>query len=344
LRQLPQARGRDSLRAQISERDRFTIRAAREDDFDQLLDLHGRVFGRRPPREQRRWKLAGHTAPVENVWVAETDGRIVFQYAGIPVRFLHRGRVTWAMQSVDTMTDPDYRRRGLLTQTAAVTFENWTRARVAFVFGVPNQNWGRRLAALGFVQVGEVRWWVRWLDPLRALAAKVGIKVGTPGRAPHRPPSRRGRDAVRISLVDDPAPLDDLWTRASDEGVVKDAAWYRWRYLQAPVPFEVLGAANGTGLGGAAAFRQDGPSGIIAEVQTGELDIARALLARSCGELRAMGVARAALLIQSGTMLEEAALATGFVPRPHGFPVVAAALAGGLPRAALFQGGDFDVV
>jgi hypothetical protein len=295
------------------------IRPAREDDLPRLLDLHRRVFGRPLSAEERRWKLADQPSPVPNVWVAEVEGRIVFQFAGIPVRFQHRGREHWAMQSVDTMADPDHRRRGLLTQTATEVFEHWKRAGVAFVFGLPNQNWRSRLAALGFVAFGEARWWGRWLSPFRLAAPAV-------------------------SLLDDTAPIDELWASSPDEGVVKDAAWHRWRYLAGPRPFQITGVHSGGRLAGVAAFRCQGPSAIVAEVQTTDADVARALLKAACRAAGATGASRAALLIHSGTRLEQAALAAGFVPRPHSFPIVAADLAGGLPRAALFQGGDFDVV
>ncbi|HXJ18601.1 MAG TPA: GNAT family N-acetyltransferase [Polyangia bacterium] len=295
------------------------IRPAREDDLPGLLALHRRVFGRALSAQERRWKLADQPSPVPNVWVAEVDGRVVFQFAGIPVRVQHRGRQRWAMQSVDTMADPEHRRRGLLTETALLTFEQWKRAGVAFVFGLPNQNWRSRLTALGFVALGEARWWVRWLSPLRRLA-------GT------------------VTLLDDPAPIDGLWAGTADEGLVKDAAWYRWRYLAAPRPFQLIGAHGAGRLAGVAAFRCDGASAIVAEVQTAGLDTARDLLKAACRAAAAGGARRAALLVHSGTQLEQAALAAGFVPRPHSFPIVAADLAGGLPRAALFQGGDFDVV
>jgi len=302
------------------------IRPAREDDLPGLLDLHRRVFGRPLPAEERRWKLADQPSPVPNVWVAEVDGRIVFQFAGIPVRFHHRGRERWAMQSVDTMTDPEHRRRGLLTRTATETFEHWRRAGVAFVFGVPNQNWRSRLGALGFAAIGEVRWWVRWLGPLRSLAARVGLTGDPPSTLP------------------DATPLDSLWAATLDEGVVKDAAWHRWRYLAAPRPFQIIGAWSGQRLAGAAALRCQGASAIVAEVQACEARAAPALLKDACRLAGAQNASRVALLIHAGTPLEQAALAAGFIPRPWGFPVVAADLGGGLPRAALFQGGDFDVI
>ena len=317
------------------------IRPARPEDTHRLLALHEQVFRRPLSATERAWKLDARAAPVENVWLAEMDGRIVFQYAGVPIRFRHRGRDVWAMHSVDTMADPAHRRRGLLTQTATFTFARWREAGVAFVFGVPNQNWGKRLATLGFVRVAEVRWWVRWLHPFRSLATKIGL----PWFSAQPEPALDASSVDDRKALADPASLDALWARAADEGVIRDAAWFDWRYRQAPRGFHLIGASlSRDSLDGVVAFRREGPSGLIAEVQGLDLRTARSLLLSACEELRGLGAERATLLIQAGTPLEQSALASGFFPRPYGFPVVAADLAAGLPRAALFQGGDFDVV
>ncbi|HVV51170.1 MAG TPA: GNAT family N-acetyltransferase [Polyangia bacterium] len=319
------------------------IRPAREDDLPRLLDLHRRVFGRPVSAGERRWKLAGQPAPVANVWVAEIGGRVVAQYAGIPVRVRHRGREAWAVQTVEAMTEPEQRRRGLISQISAAAFASWRRAGVAYRFGLPNRYWNARADAHGFLRVAELRWWVRWLDPARAFAARLGLDLPAGARA--APPTfGRSRGGPPLAPIADPAPLDDLWARTADEGVVRDAGWYRWRYREAPRPFELLGAGSGSSLDGVIAFRAEARSGTIAEVHGVEPRIVRRLLQGACAELRSQGAVRAALLIQTGTPLEEQALATGFLPRPHAFVVRALDLGGGLPRAARFQGGDFDVV
>jgi Acetyltransferase (GNAT) domain len=312
-----------------------SIRPARQDDVDALLALHERVFPRPTTREHREWKLGGRNGPPSNVWVAEIDGRIVFQYAGIPVRVQHRGRERDAMVAVDAMTDPGWRRRGLLTQVSKVVYQHWTRAGVSFVLGMPNQEWGSRASALGWAPVAELRWWVRWFDPLSIVATKVGLR---------RRASEDPHSGAHISPSRDSRPFNDLWTRNGGEGVIKDATWFQWRYLDAPFNFNLLGAWDKSELVGGAAVKCDRRAGIIAEVLAPRFRVARALLARSCDELLSMGATRAKVLIQRGSMLEEAALATGFLPRSHVFSVQAVDLGGGLPRAATFQGGDFDVV
>jgi GNAT superfamily N-acetyltransferase len=302
------------------------LRPANERDLARLIALRQRTFGRTMSPAQWQWKLGHPTSPAANVWVVEAGDRLVFQYAGIPTRVRHLGREALAMVSVDTMTDPDYRRRGLLTRMGRETYEHWRRAGVAFVLGIPNEQWGSRAAALGWVPISELRWWVRWLAPVKLWA-------------------RRASTDVRE--VTDPSPFDDLWHRTAAEGVVRDASWYRWRYLQAVPAWTVLGAWRGGELAGALAFRFDDsgrPSGKIGEVVASDLSTMRALLRAACDRLRRLGAVRVALLAQWNSLLEEAALATGFIPRRFAFSVQALDLGAGLPRAAQFQGGDFDVI
>jgi hypothetical protein len=320
------------------------LRPAVESDIEQLIALRERVFGHRIAPEQWRWKLGGRGCSVANVWVIDAGNRLIFQYAGIPTLVRHCGADRWAMVSVDTMTDPDYRRRGLLTKMGAETYAHWRQAGIPFVLGLPNEQWGSRSPTLGFTPVSELRWWVRWLDPLRMLAQTVGLHWSRTARAVDK---QRSLD-YPIAPIADPSPFDDLWRRQEAEGVIRDAAWFRWRYLDAVPPWTVLGAWDGHRLAGGAAFHLDSnperPSGIIGEVLAQDLTILRRLLAGCCERMRSLGAVRAALLIQPGTVLEEAALATGFLPRSFLFSVRAVDLGGGLPRAALFQGGDFDVV
>jgi hypothetical protein len=322
------------------------LRPAGEGDLAELIALRERTLGKGISPAQWRWKLGGQRGPVANVWVAEAGGRLVFQYAGIPTRMRHCGADVMAMVSVDTMTDPGYRRRGLFTTLGAETYAHWRRAGVAFVLGMPNEQSGPGAKALGFVPVSELRRWVRWLDPLGILASAAGWR--RPRAAPEVPAAPVAVGALEIAPITDAAPLDDLWRRTGYEGVIRDAGWFRWRYLEAVPAWNVLGAWNNRHLAGVVTFRLAGDpgraSGTIGEVVAPDFSILRALLKAACTELRRRGALRVTVLSQANSVLEQAALSTGFVPRRYSFSVQALDLGGGLPRAGHFQGGDFDVV
>ncbi|HYF62089.1 MAG TPA: GNAT family N-acetyltransferase, partial [Herpetosiphonaceae bacterium] len=152
----------------------WTLRPYRAGDEHALVELFGRVFGRQISVEHWRWKLKSHPSPAENVWLAAAADRPIFQYAGIPLRFQTPAGETTAMVSVDTMTDPGFRRRGLLTSVGGHAYQCWRRAGVGFVLGLPNDKWGSRTGALNWEALFGLRWLIRPLRPEAIAARRVG--------------------------------------------------------------------------------------------------------------------------------------------------------------------------
>ena len=118
-----------------------------------------------------RWKLAP-TSKVPNVWLATHADQPIFQYAAMPTRFEIGDRTHAVMVSVDTMTAPAFRRRGLLTEVASRAYEAWRNAGVAFVIGLPNQQWGSRAQALGWRELFPLQWLARPLRPASNLTVR----------------------------------------------------------------------------------------------------------------------------------------------------------------------------
>ncbi|MGI8589145.1 MAG: GNAT family N-acetyltransferase, partial [Chloroflexia bacterium] len=138
--------------------DEVEIRPYRPGDEAALVALFAEVFGKPCSLEWWRWKLKGQPSPVENVWVATAGERVVGQYAGIPVRVRAGGAVCPAMVSVDTMTSPDFRRRGILSRLGAAVYEAWATAGVVAVIGLPNEQWGSGRGGGGWGGVWDLSW------------------------------------------------------------------------------------------------------------------------------------------------------------------------------------------
>src|SRR5690349_21859925 len=128
-------------------------------DEEQLVALYARVFGRPRSVAFWRWKLKGRNAPFETVWVAVTDaGQIIGQYGGIPLRVQLHGQVRPAVHAVEAMTDPLFRRKGMLTRRGSAAHTGWAEAGQAVVLGLPNEQWGTRNRALGYVTLFPLAW------------------------------------------------------------------------------------------------------------------------------------------------------------------------------------------
>jgi hypothetical protein len=225
------------------QRDDVAVRCYRNGDERALTALFETVFGRRMSEREWRWKLAP-TAKVPNVWLATHSDEPIFQYAAMHTRFKVDERIEDVMVSVDTMTAPAFRRRGLLTQVAARAYSEWRDAGVAFVIGLPNQQWGSRANALGWRELFPLQWLARPLRP----EALVGRRLGVPGLGRLRLfggawnwfANRRLRRTVDIEVTQVEsagAEFDVIWERCRGDAAfsaVRDAAWVERRFFSSP--------------------------------------------------------------------------------------------------------------
>jgi predicted N-acetyltransferase YhbS len=79
----------------------WTLRAYQPGDESQIVSLFQTCFHHRITEAHWRWKLRGYEARFDNVWVAESDGRIIGHFAAIPVRVWLNGAEHCAMIAVD---------------------------------------------------------------------------------------------------------------------------------------------------------------------------------------------------------------------------------------------------
>ena len=312
------------------------VRPYHEGDVPQLLALFARVFGTPITAEHWRWKLLANPAPACNVWLAVADQRPVFQYAGIAQRFEFDGAPLLGFVSVDTMTDPDFRRRGLLTQVATRAYDSWKAAGAAFVIGLPNQQWGSRAAALGWQELFPLRWLARPLEPQAYLARRMrwpwlkNLPVAGIWNAWF---DRRLRRDATLTLTDvrrADAHFDAFWDELRGRyaySTVRDSAWINWRFLDSPSRrYQVLAAWRDGRVLGYLAYR-------VVEVDTRvAIQLAEIITAPDAGAVRDTLLAE---LTARSRRLGAQTIATLAVP--------GTTLFGALQRAGFFAGPEFSV-
>jgi len=353
----------------VSDSTSWTIRPYRPGDETALVALFARVFNRPISEDHWRWKLKRSTN-IPNVFLAvvpdaAAGDRPVFQCAAIPVRYRGPDGDVLGMVSVDTMTDPDFRRQGVMTTVNRHAYECWREAGAAFVIGLPNEQWGSRARALGWHELFPLTWRVRLLRPDRIVARRLGRPLALAAKALSRPWNaywrRRIRDdpAVRIRRVGAADVFDRLWpileqSRGSSTtySIVRDRAWIDWRYLSAPdASYRIWVAETVESPIGYCVSRlvnRDGRNvGLVAELAAaGDEDgVLHRLLGHAVSDLDREGAELVAALAMPGTPADGALRRAGFLFGWGSFTVQTVPLRSATPFPfSEVHGGDFDVV
>lgn len=230
--------------------DGFTVRAYREGDERQILDLFARSFPH-APRSLAHFEWKYRRNPFGNGHISLTfdrDGELVGHYAGYLVPFRRDGRDLLAHQIGDTMTAVTVRHigrgpTGILGRTALHFYERFCEGKITFNYGFNVAN----------IQKFSLRF-------LRADAVEpVSYRVRELPFAP-MPRWQRWMRGYRLELVRETTPeWDALFERVSSAYrflVRRDAQYVRWRYLECPdVPYVVIAIRKWGHLAGWVAMR-----------------------------------------------------------------------------------------
>lgn len=338
----------------------WRFRACEPGDEPSIVRLFERCSHRHVDAAYWRWKLRRRPSPVENVWLAvDADGRAIFHYAGIPCLLRLPAGERPAMVAVDALTDPGFRRRGLLTAGVAAAHAAWRRAGVALVLGLPNEQWGSRLAALDWRPLFELRWRLRPLRPEALLARRLGLPIpAVLGDLWNGIWSRRRDPALAVDDVEPGEEELDALGEAGWASIVRRGGWLAWRYLSHPrYDYRVIAARRNGRLAGYLAYRweeiEGRTVGFVAELAGRSSDPAArgALLGAASARLRDRGAEAVHALAVPGSELDRDLRRAGFVFARGSFAVWCVPLADDLDLAALrdprrwrLQGGDFDVI
>ncbi len=269
-----------------------------------------RVFGKPMTLEHWRWKLGNKGT--DNVFVATEGSEIIFQYAGMPVRISAAERELDGMISVDTMTAPEHRKKGLLTRVGSEVYERWRASGVELVLGIPNDNWGSRDRQLGWRFLLQLRCWIRPLSPLKLLFGRFG------GLGRFLPPLRYTRRRLNVITAVDER-FDNLWSswlarRPNCCSVVRNARWVRWRFFEAPgAPYTVFALERRGHLRGYGVLRVDGPIAFVPEIFAEDNAARRAILSGLATEARLRGAEKLQMLCPERSDLERDLWRCGFV-------------------------------
>lgn len=114
------------------------IREAIADDIPRIAELAQACHGQSLSADRLRRKFWENPDAEPVILLAEQDGRIAGQYALWPARLQLGRESVMGAQSLDTMTHPDFRGRGIFVQLANAAFAVAERRGIEVLYGFPN--------------------------------------------------------------------------------------------------------------------------------------------------------------------------------------------------------------
>ena len=346
----------------------WRCRPYRPGDETRLAALFETVFDRTMTSEHWVWKLVHEPSEVANVWLAVDEAdHPVGQYAGIPRRVRVGGRDYRIMVAVDAMTHPAFRSRGVLTEVVGRAHAAWRSAGLAFVLGMPNEQWGSRRVALGWQPVTSLRWMVSPLKVEAVLARRMNwpvlSKLTLMSHLWHAWWDVRCPPGVVVSEVagtEAAAVFNDMSvpsTSGHGASLHQDPPWMRRRLLERPSsPYRVLVARDGPRVLGYTVYQIQRIAklrvGTVTDFGTSQSGggVGRWLLRETARRLRADGAETAMALAVPGACDDRELRQAGFHFRRGTFSVDAVMLDARLPidtlRGAhwMLRGSDFDLI
>jgi hypothetical protein len=222
----------------------LVITPATADDRDEVLDLAARAlkWSEGPNREFFAWKHDDNVFGRSPAWVARADERLVGARILLRWRFEHPdGPVRDAVRAVDTVTDPDFGRRGVFRRLTMHALRELAADDIAFVFNTPNDQSRPGYLKMGWSVVGRPALAFRPRS-LRALASSAVKRSAAEKWSLATDVGEHPRDA----FADDAAVVDLLAGQPPPRGLrtVRSPDFYRWRYGFDPLHYRVLLAGS----------------------------------------------------------------------------------------------------
>jgi GNAT superfamily N-acetyltransferase len=119
---------------------RWTIRDYQAGDEEKILTLYQEANNREMTLAHWHWKFAENPFGGAIIKLLFDGDKLIGHYAVMPMDVLVQGTSVKAALSANTMTHPDYRRRGIFVYLAEETYKQCRQEGIKFVYGFPNQN------------------------------------------------------------------------------------------------------------------------------------------------------------------------------------------------------------
>jgi hypothetical protein len=215
----------------------FRVRLADEPETPEILALLAEHLPEADPAARFRWLYLANPGGRALTWLArdEASGAVAGLTSLFPFRLWEGGREVLGALGGDGYVRPAFRRRGLGGMLHDASRRAMPERRIACMYGAPGPMNVTPLKKGGSREIGAV---ARWSRPLGA--AGLGRLAAAPvivdrALALALRPRLTGARLVPAGRAD--ARVDEVWVAARGAlrlAAVRDAAFYAWRFLDAP--------------------------------------------------------------------------------------------------------------
>jgi GNAT superfamily N-acetyltransferase len=209
----------------------FTVREASGADRPEIAKLIAEMMPGIDAVARVAWLYEANPSGAALTWIAEEDGRVAGCTSFFPFRLMLDGDVVEAALGGDGYVRPAFRRRGLGGLLHEASRDAMTAKRIGCMYGAPGAMNLTPLKHGGSREIGTVS---RWARPLRGSALGLGVTpLDQLVRVAMKP--RHSAQLEPMRRLD--ARVDAIWAQARADirlGAVRDAAFYTWRFIDAP--------------------------------------------------------------------------------------------------------------
>ncbi len=195
------------------------------------------------------WQFFKHKLPIDFVVIANDDkeNRPVGIYAMAPVKFQINGETHLCAQSLDTITDINYRGQGVFTKLANISYQKAQDISLSLVYGFPNGN-----SIHGFKK--KLEWEV--LDPVPFLIKPLNTSYFTNkfkfskwlSNVKLKSFKNHKSKYTLVEKFEFPEAVNSVWDEFSKDikvAVKRDKTYLDWRYIDKPnEDYKILHAYN----------------------------------------------------------------------------------------------------
>jgi hypothetical protein len=232
---------------------KYKIKPYQDGDEDNIIPLfekvYGRLMGKTESYQHWRWEFLENPVKPVSIMLAWHRQRLIGHYAVNPLRAWVLGQELLVSLSLDTMTDKDYEKKGIFSNTAKCLYDQIVSNGVSFVFGFPNaQSIGGFLKRLGWHILSPVAIYICPLDVGPFMKSKtksdyLGLAASKISRPTLRilvkyASKKYYNDNIEVRKEDKFGSWsDELWLRCRNQHalwIVRDLKYLSWRYDMRP--------------------------------------------------------------------------------------------------------------